>query len=101
MLEQSLDDLKGLQSDMKDVVGAWRRGDAARLAALLSTEYDAFPALYRPLVTVRNEHWLPQIEEFLKGHDNIMVVVGSLHLVGKGGLLELLRKDGYAATQLN
>lgn len=101
MLEQSMDDLKDLRSDMNDVIGAWRRGDAARLAALLSTEYDAFPALYRPLVTVRNEHWLPQIEEFLKGQDNIMVVVGSLHLVGKGGLLELLRKDGYAATQLN
>ncbi len=101
MLEQSMDDLKDLQSDMNDVVGAWRRGDAARLAALLSTEYDAFPALYRPLVTVRNERWLPQIEAFLRGHDNIMVVVGSLHLVGKGGLLELLRKDGYTATQLN
>ena len=30
-----------------------------------------------------------------------MVVVGALHLVGKGGLLELLRRDGYTATQLD
>jgi len=27
--------------------------------------------------------------------------VGALHLVGTGGLLEALRKDGYAPTQLN
>jgi uncharacterized protein len=101
MLEQSIDDLKDLQTEMRDILGAWRHGDANHLATLLSSEYEAFPALYRPLVTVRNERWLPQIEQFLKGHDNVMVVVGSLHLVGKGGLLELLRKDGYTATQLN
>ncbi len=101
MLEQSMDDLKTLQGDMKDILVAWRRGDANEMATLLASEYDAFPALYRPLVTVRNEHWLPQIEALLKGSDNVLVVVGSLHLVGKGGLLELLRKDGYTATQLN
>jgi uncharacterized protein YbaP (TraB family) len=101
VLEQSMDDLKDLPADMKEVLAAWRRGDAARLASVLSTEYDAFPALYRPLVTDRNQRWLPQIEGFLKGTDHVMVVVGSLHLVGKGGLLELLHRDGYTATQLN
>ena len=101
MLEQSMDDLKDLQGEMKDILVAWRRGDANQMAALLSSEYAAFPALYGPLVTVRNERWLPQIEALLKGSDNVMVVVGALHLVGKGGLLELLRKDGYTATQLN
>ena len=30
-----------------------------------------------------------------------MVVVGALHLVGHGGLLEELRKEGYKVTQLN
>jgi len=28
-------------------------------------------------------------------------VVGALHLVGRGGLLEALRKDGRAAQQLD
>ncbi|TLY60689.1 MAG: TraB/GumN family protein [Gammaproteobacteria bacterium] len=32
---------------------------------------------------------------------NAFVVVGALHLVGDGGLLELLRKDGFTAQQLN
>jgi len=101
MLDQTLSELKEAPDEMHEVLGAWRRGDAPKLAALLAREYQAFPALYRPLVTERNQHWLPQIERLLSGQQNCLVVVGSLHLVGDGGLLELLRKDGYTAVQLN
>ena len=52
-------------------------------------------------MTARNQHWLPQIEELLKSSENTLVVVGSLHLVGEGGLLELLRKDGFTPAQMN
>lgn len=101
MLDQTLDELKDIKSEMREVVDAWRRGDAAHLGALLSTEYDGFPALYKPLVTDRNQHWLPQLQELLRGDDNSLVVVGALHLVGKGGLLELLRRQGYSIRQLD
>ena len=101
LLDQSLSDLDESQDEVREIVAAWRRGDAARLAALLSREYGSFPALYKELVTARNQRWLPQIEALLKGNDNSLVVVGSLHLVGEGGLLELLRKDGFPVEQLN
>jgi uncharacterized protein len=101
MLDQTVDDLKDMKSEMREVMVAWRRGDAARLAELLSSEYNAFPSLYRPLVSERNKRWLPQLEELLKASDNSLVVVGALHLVGQGGLLELLRKKGYTITQLD
>jgi uncharacterized protein len=101
MLDQTVDDLKDMKSEMREVMGAWRRGDAPRLAALLASEYDAFPSLYKPLVTDRNQRWLPQVEQLLKGNDNALVVVGALHLVGKEGLLELLRRKGYTITQLD
>ena len=101
MLDQTVDDLKDLKSDMRDVTSAWRRGDAARLAALLSSEYNSFPSLYKPLVTDRNRRWLPQLEELLRANDNSLVVVGALHLVGQEGLLDLLRKKGYQIRQLD
>jgi uncharacterized protein YbaP (TraB family) len=101
MLDQTIDDLKDIKSEMREVTIAWRHGDAARLAALLSSEYNAFPSLYQPLVSERNKRWLPQVEELLKGNDNSLVVVGALHLVGQGGLLELLRRKGYKITQLD
>jgi uncharacterized protein len=101
LLDQTLDDLKDPQDEMQEILSAWRAGNAAQLAKLLSREYQSFPALYRPLVTARNRQWLPKIEHLVNGHDNCLVVVGSLHLVGDGGLLELLRRDGFTATQLN
>jgi uncharacterized protein YbaP (TraB family) len=101
MLDQTVDELKDIKSEVHEITDAWRHGDAARLAKLLSSEYDAFPALYKPLVMERNRRWLPQVEQLLKGQENALVVVGALHLVGEGGLLELLRGKGYAITQLN
>ncbi len=88
-------------ADTQAVVGAWRAGDSVKLAALLSDEYKSFPALYRTLVTDRNKRWVPQIERLLKERDNYFVVVGALHLVGDTGLLELMRRDGFKAEQLN
>ena len=100
LLDQTLEDLKDLKAEMRDVLGAWRAGDATRLAGLLSEEYESFPSLYKPLVTERNQRWLPQVQALLKEEHNSLVVVGALHLVGKGGLLELLRAQGYRITQL-
>jgi uncharacterized protein len=99
-LDLVLNDLHDVDSDTQEVVAAWRRGDAAKLAALLSDEYKQFPALYRSLVTDRNKRWEPQIEQLLRAKDNYFVVVGALHLVGDGGLLELLRKDGFKVEQM-
>ncbi|HXY76187.1 MAG TPA: TraB/GumN family protein [Steroidobacteraceae bacterium] len=100
MLDLTLDELKDTPSETQEVLSAWRHGDATRLAQLLSREYQSFPALYQFLVSARNKRWLPEIEELLQRSDNSLVVVGSLHLVGEGGLLELLRKDGLTPVQL-
>jgi uncharacterized protein len=101
LLDQTLDELQQGPEELREVLAAWRRGDAPKLAALLSREYRSFPALYRPLVTARNQRWAPQIEHLAMGQQNCLVVVGALHLVGDGGLLELLRKDGFTPVQLD
>ncbi len=100
-LDLVIAEMHDVDSDTKAVIAAWRAGDAAKLAALLGDEYKSFPALYRALVTERNKRWVPQIEKLLQGKDNCFVVVGALHLVGDGGLLELMRRDGFKAEQLN
>jgi len=100
-LDLVVTEMHEVESETRSVVAAWRTGDARKLAALLGDEYKSFPTLYRTLVTDRNRRWLPQIEKLLKDKDNYLVVVGALHLVGDGGLLELMRKDGFAAEALN
>jgi uncharacterized protein YbaP (TraB family) len=99
-LDLVVSEMGDVGTDTQAVVTAWRAGDAAKLATLLGDEYKSFPALYRTLVSDRNKRWVPQIERLLKEKDNYFVVVGALHLVGDGGLLELMRRDGFKAEQL-
>lgn len=101
MLDQTLKELDDPPNELQEIVSAWRSGDAPQLAKLLAEEYREFPGLYLPVVTERNRLWLPQIEQLLAANSNSLIVVGALHLVGDGGLLELLRRDGYKPEQLN
>ena len=100
-LDMIVTEMHDVESETQSVVAAWRAGDAAKLAALLSDEYKSFPALYRLLVSDRNKRWVPQIEKLLHANQDYFVVVGALHLVGDGGLLELMRHDGYKPEALN
>jgi len=100
-LDMIVTEMHDVESETQSVVTAWRTGDAAKLAALLSDEYKSFPALYRLLVTDRNKRWVPQIEKLLHGNQDYFVVVGALHLVGDGGLLDLMRRDGYKTESVN
>ena len=100
-LDMVVTEMHDVDKETQSVVTAWRTGDAAKLASLLSDEYKSFPALYRLLVTDRNKRWVPQIEKLLHGNQDYFVVVGALHLVGDGGLLDLMRRDGYKAEAMN
>ena len=83
-----------------EIVAAWKIGDSARIEELLVDGFEGHEALYDRLVTERNLRWLPLIEELFRDDIDAMVVVGSLHLVGEQGLIELLKGKGYEIEQL-
>jgi uncharacterized protein YbaP (TraB family) len=99
-LELTLQDLKDTGDETDQMLSAWRSGDSSALAAQLSDAYQQFPELYRVLVSERNQRWLPQIRSYLAADHNVLIVVGALHVVGKGGLLELLRGAGIVCTPI-
>ncbi len=99
-LRYTLADLETMIPVLDDLYRRWRVGDVSVVEGLLAKEFANFPELYRKLVTDRNHAWLPQVEALLAGDRDAMVVVGSLHLVGSEGLVELLRQRGYTVTQL-
>jgi uncharacterized protein YbaP (TraB family) len=99
-LDLTVTELKDADRETREILSAWRSGNAAKLAALMSEDYARFPSLYRALVTDRNRRWLPQIERLLKADQDTLVVVGALHLVGEGGLVQLARADGFEPRPL-
>ena len=47
---------------------------------------------------MRNRKWLPKIEALLEDDRDYLVVVGTLHFVGRDGLLALLTHGGPQAA---
>lgn len=99
-LRQSLEDLPQTGEQMRRIVAAWRAGDAAAIDAIMNESMDEAPALYTRMLTDRNAAWVPQIEQLLRGADDVLVVVGAAHLVGEHSVVEMLRQRGYAVEQL-
>ena len=86
----------------RDLHAAWRAGDVQRLWQDMGAEMKRdYPALYRRINIERNQAWLPKLERRLAaGTDDVLVVVGALHLLGEDGVVELLRAKGYAVERI-
>ena len=82
-----------------ELVSAWRTGDTLLLERLLREDATEFPALLQRLTTDRNRRWLPTISGLLSENQDYLVIVGALHLVGRDGLVDLLKRAGYEVVQ--
>ncbi|HTE47562.1 MAG TPA: TraB/GumN family protein [Gemmatimonadaceae bacterium] len=85
---------------MTRIKDAWVAGNVAGLDSLLNAGMVSSPAMFATMVTNRNRSWIPKIDEMLKGKDDALVVVGAAHLVGKQGVIEMLRAKGYKIEQM-
>ena len=99
-LDLSIRDAETTASAMDALTLAWRAGNSADLQRVLLSEYAAFPELYEALVYRRNRAWLPRVRALLEQRDDVLVVVGAMHLVGERGVVALLRQDGLAPQSL-
>lgn len=95
----SIEDTDRIAEEIDELLSAWRRGDSKALAALLAEGFEQYPDLYRPLTTERNRRWLGQVEQLLDDREDYLVIVGTLHLVGKDSLIDLLENKGHEITQ--
>lgn len=98
-LRDSLRDLAAAPREADAMVRAWQRGDVAAMERDLRRSSQRMPQLHPTLVTERNRRWLPHIVDLLQDDRDHLVVVGALHVVGREGLLALLRQQGYDAVQ--
>ncbi len=82
------------------LIWEFSRHDARRNSGLPMRVVDAQFALSEDLLMLRrNRAWMPVIEQTLT-EGNAVLAVGALHLSGKGGLLDLLERAGFALTRL-
>lgn len=98
----SLRDLDILATEMDTLTKAWNAGDTDALESIISRGAQEDPRIipiYEKLVYERNTTMASRIEGFLKTEGRYFVVVGAGHLVGKKGIIELLKRRGYSVEQ--
>jgi uncharacterized protein YbaP (TraB family) len=100
LLLQTLNDLETLEGEFDEIVKSWATGDIEALERTLLKDFAEYPEVYKRFVSERNRNWLPKIESLVGQRDNYLVIVGTLHLVGKEGVIELLKERGYSVEQL-
>lgn len=99
LLRSTIHDIDTGERELKVLVDAWRRGDAAALERILLASFKDYPQAYTSLVVERNRNWLGQIDACLMQRSPCFVVVGAAHLVGPDGLVVLLQRKGYRVEQ--
>lgn len=102
-LDEALAESDPANRELEQLHAAWRGGDVSTLWKVMAAEMKRdYPKLYRHMDIDRNDAWLPKIEQRLKtpGHDDTLVVVGALHLLGSDGVVEKLRAKGYRVERI-
>ena len=100
MLRQSLTEMDQIGQTVDAMARAWKNGDVAAAEKLFLESMKDYPEIQEKLIDERNRNWLPQIERLLKLEEDSLVVVGAAHLVGKNGVIELLKGRGYKLEQM-
>jgi len=102
-LDEALSESAEDRDEVEKLHSAWRAGDVATLWNSMAVDMKRhYPKLYRHINIERNDAWMPKIEQRLKapGHDDTLVVVGTLHLLGSDGVVEKLRAKGYKVERI-
>jgi len=95
-LRETMKEMEDKPDEYERLLRAWMAGDIEALdAEALAPLRKATPALFRRLITERNEAWTKVLDARLKGGGRTVVVVGMGHLIGPGGVPARLRALGY------
>ena len=93
-------DMAETKKNYKMMGNLYRGGDAKKLVAFTSKEMGKIPGMEAKLLYTRNKNWIPKLTGAMKKRSTF-AAVGLAHLVGKGSVVSLLRKQGYKVTPVS
>jgi len=99
----TLETLSSMDRQVENMIRAWTSGDAQAMESALADAVPPDPSLapmVQKLFDERNVRMMSKIEGYLNSIETCFVIVGAGHLVGKKGIVELLKSKGYAVQQL-
>ena len=102
LLQYTLSSISEMEPMLDKLSSSWKNGDAKAMEKmfLLSIRDDkSLKDIYDDLITKRNYRMTQKIESYLKTERDYFVIVGAGHVIGKDGIVDLLKKRGYKVIQ--
>ncbi|MGH7054072.1 MAG: TraB/GumN family protein [Stellaceae bacterium] len=103
MLLSSLNDAQKGKREVEALLAAWRKGDGRAIEGFITRDERKSPRLkpvYDELLPARNRRMVAKITTYLATPKTYFVVVGTAHLIGKDGIVALLRTKGYKVERI-
>ncbi|RVU82831.1 TraB/GumN family protein [Leucothrix sargassi] len=103
LMEYTLLELTTLPTFIKSMKANWRAGDIEAFTKDSATVEmrEKFPDLYNAIVVKRNNNWMPHLLKLNDDAATEFVLVGTMHLNDKEGLLQQLEKAGHTVEQVD
>ncbi len=98
-LLKSIDSLANNKKEFDTMMNVYKSQRVGEIENLFSKSESGMEAHKDILLDNRNKNWVGQLKTIMKT-DKVFVAVGAGHLVGKQGLIALLRKEGYTVKPL-
>jgi len=104
LLEGSLD-IDAAAQGLEELYGLWKEGDAPALEAVRNLEFEGMPEelaeeYWDAMFTRRKPQMLQAAIRYMNEGKAVFYVVGLLHMIGEGGLVDLLREEGYTVERV-
>ena len=99
----TLKNLRSMDGQVEALVRAWASGDAQAMESILTEsalQDRAVARVFGKLFDERNLKMCSRIESYLNSNGSYFVIVGAGHLVGRRGIVELIKGRGYVVVQL-
>ncbi|SDN87740.1 TraB/GumN family protein [Polaromonas sp. JS666] len=84
---------------IRQMAAAWKAQRPDYLIPIVSREISLIPRTFAAVVNARNRNWLPQLLRLARSRKNTVAVVGALHMVGPGSLVDLLLEQDFACVR--
>jgi hypothetical protein len=95
LLTDSIEQQEEIRKQFVKLKKHWLNQNLVPLEDLLLESEKENPDVYRTVFVQRNRQWMPEIEKLLQDAGTHFLAVGSGHLIGDQGLIELLKQRGY------
>lgn len=103
MAELIISSTENFEKEQKDAIKLMKfyaEQKVEKLIPLLEKQSPEFMAYADLFLYDRNKRWVPKLEEEMKAK-SCFIAVGAGHLFGDGGLIDLLKKEGYTLTPIS